>query len=111
MYEYAIIGAGMSGISVAHFLRDRNIVVLERGEILSGASGNNAGFIVSGFGEHFSRTAARWGIERAAQIQRIHLSNHARISDLAATLPCDYRRTGSYSLAANEQEIDDLHKS
>src|SRR5437016_48177 len=111
MYEYAIIGAGMSGISIAHFLRNCNIVVLERGDILVGASGNNAGFIVSGFGEHFSRTAARWGIERAAQIQRIHLSNHARISELAARIPCDYARTGSYQIAANGKELADLRES
>jgi glycine/D-amino acid oxidase-like deaminating enzyme len=111
MYEIIIIGGGMSGISVGHFFRDHSIQILERGELLSGASGNNAGFIVSGFGEHFARTADRWGVKRACEIQNIHLNNHRRIRDLAGGLNCDYQSTGSLSVALDEKEEMDLRKS
>lgn len=111
MYELIIIGGGMSGISVGHFFRNRSIQILERGELLSGATGNNAGFIISGFGEHFARTAGRWGFEQACEIQNIHLNNHRRIRDLAAAFSCDYQSTGSLSVALDEKEEVDLRRS
>lgn len=111
MYDVIIIGGGMSGISVGHLFRDRSIQILERGEVLSGASGRNAGFIVSGFGEHIARTADRWGIERALEIQNIHLKNHGRIRALATGYNCDYRSTGSLSIAMDEKEEADLRRS
>lgn len=111
VYDLIIIGGGMSGISVGHFFRNRNILILERDDLLSGASGNNAGFIVSGFGEHFNRSAARWGLQRAVEIQNIHVATHRRIRELAAGFDCDYRSTGSLSVALDEEERNDLQQS
>jgi glycine/D-amino acid oxidase-like deaminating enzyme len=111
MFDAIIIGGGMAGISVAHFFRKRKILILERGALLSGATGSNAGFIVSGLGEHFNNTASRWGIERAREIQEIHLSNHRRIRELAANADCDYNATGSFCAALSEKERDDLQVS
>lgn len=111
IYDLIIIGGGMSGISVGHHFRDQNILILERGELLSEASGKNAGFVISGFGEHFSRTAARWGVERACEIQDIHLANHAMIREYAAQMACAYKQTGSLALADSEREQDDLRQS
>ena len=108
IYDLIIIGGGMSGISVAHVFRDRRILLLERNEIAGEATGKNAGFIISGFGEHFRRTATRWGMERAVEIQRIHLSNHRRISELAVDAGCGYNRTGSLALAFDEAEQQEL---
>ncbi len=97
----------MSGISCAHSFRDRNILLLERGELLSGATGNNAGFLITGFGEHFFRTAQRWGVERACEIQRIHLSSHQKIRELTNTV----EQSGSYTLGWTEQEAGELRRS
>lgn len=111
MYELLIVGGGMSGISVGHFFRDRNILILEKGDLLSGATGNNAGFIVSGFGEHFNRTVARWGMKRAVEIQNTHIANHQRIRVLCANIPCNYSPGGSLSLALDPNEEADLRES
>jgi glycine/D-amino acid oxidase-like deaminating enzyme len=112
MLDLIIIGGGMSGISVGHFFRDKKILLLEKGkQLLSEASGKNAGFIVSGFGEHFNRTAARWGIERACEIQNIHLENHRRIREIANRLDCDYIPSGSLSIGLSDREKEDLHQS
>jgi gamma-glutamylputrescine oxidase len=110
-FDLIIIGGGMSGISVGHFFRDQNILILEKGNLLSEASGKNAGFVVSGFGEHFNRTAARWGLDRAQEIQTIHLSNHKRIRELGLHLDCDYNLSGSLTIALNEKEQNDLLQS
>lgn len=111
MYELIIVGGGMSGISVGHFFRDRKILLLEKGKLLSGASGNNAGFIISGFGEHFAKTAERLGAKTAGEIQEIHLSSHRRIKSLAGTIDCDYNPSGSYALALSEKEWQELRES
>lgn len=110
-YDLIIIGGGMSGLSVAHHFREKNILILEKNQLLSGASGNNAGFIISGFGEHYSNTARRWGRERAREIQSIHLKNHQRIRDLAAEIECDYNPSGSLTIALNEKEKVELEES
>lgn len=111
MFDLIIIGGGMSGISVAHFFRDQNILLLEKGNLLSEASGKNAGLIISGFGEHFHRTAARWGVERACEIQNIHLANHKRIRELAVRFDCEYNPSGSISIPNSEKEKQDLLQS
>jgi glycine/D-amino acid oxidase-like deaminating enzyme len=111
IYDLIILGGGMSGISVGHFFRHRKILILERGNLLSGATGENAGFIVSGFGEHFSCTVSRLGEERANEIQQIHLSCHRRIRELAGSVDCGYQQTGSLAIALESQEEERLRRS
>lgn len=101
----------MSGISVGHFFRDKDILILEKGTLLSEASGKNAGFVISGFGEHFSRTATRWGIARAREIQNIHLANHRRIRELASKVNAGYNPSGSLAIASSDAEQRELIQS
>lgn len=108
MYDLIVIGGGMSGISVGHYFRNQNILVLEKGKLLSGATGHNAGFIVSGFGEHFHRTVLRQGLDRAREIQEIHRASHLQIRSLAQNIDCNYRQSGSYAVAGDETERNDL---
>ncbi len=111
IYDLLIVGGGMSGISVGHFFRKKNILILERENLLSGATKNNAGFIISGFGEHYVKTVARLGRQRAREIQNIHLQSHSRIREIAKNFNCDYNQTGSLSLPFNETEFQDLKDS
>ena len=97
----------MSGIATGHFFRDQNILLLERDELLSGATGNNAGFLISGFGEHFYRTANRCGIERACEIHRIHLESHRMIHELTNRT----ERCGSLTVGASQKEEQELRIS
>jgi gamma-glutamylputrescine oxidase len=111
MYDLIIIGGGMSGISVGHFFRDANLLLLEKGKLLAGASGNNAGFLISGFGEHYNRTVKRWGAERAREIQQIHLASHRSIHDLTTILEVFAKQSGSLAVALDERERSDLFES
>ena len=97
----------MSGIAVANCFRDRDILLMEKGELLSGATTNNAGFLISGFGEHFYRTAKRWGTERACEIQRIHLKSHQMIRELTNEVD----RCGSLTIALTQTEAEELRLS
>jgi glycine/D-amino acid oxidase-like deaminating enzyme len=115
VYDLIIIGGGMSGLSVAYHFRNQNILLLEKDYLLSGATGNNAGYLITGFGEHFNRTAARCGLRRAREIQEIHLASHemlrAIIKERLSTDPEIIADCGSISVAFNEQETADLRAS
>jgi glycine/D-amino acid oxidase-like deaminating enzyme len=111
IYDLIIIGGGMSGISVAHHFREKNVLILERGRLLSGASGYNAGFIISGFGEHYSKTVDRFGRNMAREIQQIHLSSHQKIRELAQNIHCHYSQTGSLTIPFDETELQELQRS
>ncbi len=113
--EAAVIGAGMTGIGIACFLRDRGVktIVLERGTVAGGATGRNTGFLVSGLGEHYARSVELWGRESAAAISRFHLQNHALLAEFVARfdLDCDYARDGSFVIALDSEEEELLRLS
>ena len=111
MLDLIIVGGGMSGISVGHFFRDKKILLLEKGNLLSGATGNNAGFLIAGFGEHFKRTVSRFGMSMAREIQEMHRSNHRRIRDLSTILKTPYNASGSFSLPLDSKEETELRES
>lgn len=108
IYDLIVVGGGMSGISVGHHFRDKNIFILEKGELLSGATGHNAGFIISGFGEHYTKSVARLGRERSREIQNLHLQNHSRIRELAKH---QYQKTGSMFVSYCETEFHVMKQS
>src|SRR5262245_4411747 len=108
IYDLIIVGGGMSGISVGHHFRDKSILILEKGNLLSGATGHNAGFIISGFGEHYAKTVARLGRERAGEIQNLHIKNHSSIRELAKDC---YKKAGSFTVSYDETEFHNMKRS
>jgi gamma-glutamylputrescine oxidase len=107
VYDLIIIGGGMSGISVAYTFHNQHILLLEKNELLSSATGKNAGYLISGFGEHFCNTAKKWGFARAREIKQIHLSSHQRIRENTNGV----EGSGSFTIGTTEKEIQDLRTS
>ncbi len=113
--EALVLGAGMTGIGLAYYLAQRDVpcLVVERGTVASGASGRNLGLLFSGLGEHYARSIEFWGRREAAAITKLHLENQSLIDELASRngIECEYRRTGSYSVAADAAEVEELSRS
>jgi len=113
--DAVILGAGMTGIGLAHFLAERDIaaLVLERDAVASGATGRNLGLLVSGLGEHYACSVEFWGRRQAAAITRLNLQNHALVSELVDRfeIDCGYRRAGSLTAGIHAAEEDDLRRS
>ena len=113
--DAVILGAGMTGIGLAHFLAERNVaaLVLERDAVASGATGRNLGLLVSGLGEHYAYSVEFWGRQPAASITRWNLQNHAVVSGLVDRfgIDCGYRRAGSLSAAIDAAEEEELRRS
>lgn len=70
--DVAIIGAGIAGIATAFFTlkyTDKKVVLLERFKLAHGATGHNAGQVVSYFERGFASLAKEFGLSRAAEAE------------------------------------------
>lgn len=71
--DIAIVGAGIAGVSTAyHLLRhtDAKIVLIDAGRIAHGATGRNAGQVVSAFERPLTDLVATYGLEKTADAHR-----------------------------------------
>lgn len=115
-YDIVVIGAGLVGIATAYYLRqfgcDR-VLVLEKEFTGYGASGRNAGFLLSGMAEPYSRLLVGMGRDSAREIFSSTIENHDLIARAVSdnNIDCGYERSGSYHLAATEVERDELEES
>ncbi|MCB0419547.1 MAG: FAD-binding oxidoreductase [Bdellovibrionales bacterium] len=121
-YDMVVIGGGISGLSAAYWLKKEDpslkIALLEKGEIASGATGRNAGFITCGSVEHFNRLVERWGESRAKEIWMFSETNLELLkSELFAQLSSEdlgelgFEEKGSFSLASTDSEFAELKKT
>lgn len=112
-YNVVIIGAGLAGLSTAYWLKklepSLDVAVLDKGTIGNGASGRNAGFITCGSTEHFSRMTSAYGENKAEAIWKFTEYNHRLMVETFGRenleKECEYRKLGSWTLAATEHEI------
>jgi len=117
--DVAIVGGGLAGTSIAYWLRKKDpslkVLIVEKSSIGSGASGRNAGFITCGSTEHFSRMTSAYGSEKAAEIWKFTEQNHelllSEFGQKNLEDYCEYRRKGSWTLAATEHEIEVIQNS
>lgn len=110
--DVLIVGAGISGASVAWWLKDAglDVAVIDRGDVCAGASGRNAGFVTCGSVEHFSRQVRTHGEDMALGLWRLSQENLSLIEEhlVADGLECAFRRAGTYSLAGGDHELTEL---
>jgi len=67
--DLAIIGGGIAGVATAYYAlkhTDQNVVVVEAGKVAHGATGHNAGQLVSYFERPFSELVKEFGLDMAA---------------------------------------------
>ena len=112
--DIVIVGAGLAGLSTAYWLKKlepgMNVVVVDKGIVGAGASGRNAGFITCGSTEHFSRMSSAYGESKAEEIWKFTEYNHKlmveEFGEEVLWPHCEYRKLGSWTLAATEHEIE-----
>jgi glycine/D-amino acid oxidase-like deaminating enzyme len=72
--DVAIVGAGIAGVMTSYFIlknTDKQVLLIEGGKVAHGATGHNAGQIVFEFEEEFNKLAERYGLEQAADAERL----------------------------------------
>lgn len=117
-YDMVVIGAGITGLGTAYWLKREDpslkIAVIEKSRVAFGATGRNAGFITCGSVEHFNRLVERWGAERAKEIWMFSEDNLALLREHVIqgdAEKLDFEMKGSFSLASTDKEFTELKKT
>src|SRR5882724_11075093 len=115
--DVAIVGAGLTGLWTALFLKeldpDLEVAVVEQGLAAYGASGRNAGMLSEtvdhGHGlaiEHFGETEAR----RLASLGEANVAELTGFLE-ARGLRCDYEPTGRLMLALTPAHVEEARRT
>jgi glycine/D-amino acid oxidase-like deaminating enzyme len=90
VYDYAIIGSGISGTTVAHHILNTwpnaRVVMLEAREICSGATGRNGGHTKAASYRSYMHHAQELGKEEALKIARLEYANIVETHRMAEDL-------------------------
>ncbi len=114
---FVVVGGGLVGLSTAYWLRQQGeeVLVLEAGHVAGRASGRNAGFLLTGSAEPFTRFAAQVGKERALAFWRRSRENRVLLRETlldSGAIDCEFQQEGSFIAAlADEHQVAELRAS
>ncbi|MCP4780701.1 MAG: FAD-dependent oxidoreductase [Hyphomicrobium sp.] len=103
--DVAVIGGGFTGLAAAYHLKVADpgleIAILEAETAGFGASGRNAGFVMTLFGASVSMMKALHGKERVRQAHQYMVSAISALEAMIGehAIDCDYERTGFLKIA------------
>jgi gamma-glutamylputrescine oxidase len=111
--DVLVIGGGITGVSLLHHLEKRGLdaVLVERHHLAAGASGRNAGFLLTGVADCYSEAIRIFGRSRAREIWNMTVENHIEEIEAVAGQDVGHRRKGSAILASGEPEAKQLAES
>lgn len=112
--DITIVGAGIAGISTAFYIlknTDARVVVIEKEKLASGATGHNAGQVVSYFERPFADMVKEFGLEKTAYAWKA-IENAWKLIDeiyVAAKLDIPFSKfTGHAGFSSKEQILQHL---
>jgi len=110
--DVVVVGGGITGAALMHWLRGRDLqaVLLERRHLAAGASGRNAGFVLTGVAANYALAVRQHGREVAAEVWRFTVANHTLLAEILDGRAGHLRR-GSLTLAASAEEAALLEES
>ena len=111
--ELLIIGAGYSGLWTALLAKEENpnrdIIILEAGEVATGASGRNGGFMSASITHEFSNGLSRWPKELPILL-KLGRQNLQEIEETIKRLgiDCDFIPSGDIDMATEPHHIEEI---
>ena len=108
-----VVGGGITGVALARRqVHDGvSVMVAERSFPGSGATGRNAGFLLTGVAANYASATRQYGRSRAAEIWQFTLENHRLMAAAVGSGDAGYRRRGSWVLPASSEERQQLLES
>ncbi|KAJ5795887.1 uncharacterized protein N7518_004427 [Penicillium psychrosexuale] len=117
--DFAIIGSGITGLSVARSLLERHptatVTVLEARTLCSGATGRNGGQMAANAGEQYMNLAEAHGVETAGKIVDFTFRNLEKMQELIeeydAVELSEMQRLRKLRVFLTQGKFDDFKKS
>lgn len=101
--DVCIVGAGISGVSVAYELvtRGLNVVLIEGREVLSGETGRTSGHLANDLDDGYPAIASKHGDKGAKAAAESHTWALNRVGELSKQLgiECEYRHLPGYDFS------------
>ena len=114
VFDYVIIGSGVSGAAVAHKLLTRDpslsILMLEARTAASAASGRNGGHCRPGRWLAFKKYAENYGEDEALRLEALEEGNVRDIADFVKTynVDCDFRTVETSDTFTKQESWDKI---
>src|SRR3954468_3895727 len=104
--DVCVVGAGIVGAYTAKCLAEagQDVVIVEARHVAAGATGRNAGMVLTGLAAYYHEAIDRYGEATAREIWQLTLANRARMFELATQFGVYHERNGSYLLALDTAE-------
>lgn len=108
--DVLIVGAGIVGTAAALAVRrlGREPVITEARDVALGASGRNAGFMITGLDAYYHHAIARYGHDATREVYALSQRTHAIWHDLISAHGVRFERIGSMLLAESDAEAVEL---
>ncbi len=108
--DFLVIGGGIIGCTVAYFAAQmgRGVVITEMRDIALGASGRNAGFMITGPDTYYHHAIDKHGHAATREIWDISQKTHTYWRFFAERHAVPLTNSGSLLLAESEDEAADL---
>lgn len=108
--DVLIVGAGIVGTAAALAVRrlGREPVITEARDVALGASGRNAGFMITGLDAYYHHAIARYGHDATREVYALSQHTHAIWHDLISAHGVRFERIGSMLLAESDAEAAEL---
>jgi glycine/D-amino acid oxidase-like deaminating enzyme len=111
--DTCVVGAGIVGSYTARCLVEagERVVHVEARHVAAGASGRNAGMILTGLAAYYHDAIAQYGPQTAREVWDLTLANRARMFQLATEFAVPWERKGALVLALDEAEAAALEQT
>lgn len=108
--DMLVIGAGLAGTAVAYFAKQagRDVVITDMRDIALGASGRNAGFMITGLDTHYHRAIEEYGKDVAFEMWDLSRETIRFWKKIAADDDVPLQNIGSMLLSESEKEAQDI---
>lgn len=108
--DVLVVGAGLVGCAAALFIAQagREPVITDMRDVALGASGRNAGFMITGLDLYYHHAIERYGLEITREVYALSERTHAIWRGLIAGHGVRFDQCGSMLLAESDEEADEL---